>query len=46
MDFFRRFTTKTTSYLHLGRFKGGIKDIRNFYLYSITKDLPEKIETL
>jgi len=30
----------------LGRFKGGIKNAGKFDLYSITKDLPEKIETL
>ena len=37
---------KTTSYLHLGRFKGEIKDAGKFYLYSITKNLPKNIETL
>lgn len=36
----------TPSYLHLGRYKAGIKNAGKFYLYSITKSLPKKIETL
>jgi hypothetical protein len=34
-----------TAYLHLGRYKAGHERVGKYYLYTITRQLPEKIET-
>ncbi|HQG73487.1 hypothetical protein [Tenuifilum sp.] len=49
-DYFYYFEIKlpneVNAYLHLGRYKKGIRDEGKFYLYSISKNLPKNIETL